>query len=293
MIDTLFDLSGKLDSVRELVFRDVAAASAALGIPFFVVGACARDLLLDLYYSIPAYRATNDIDLGIRVETWSMFEEVKSSLTSTGRYVSDLHRPERLRSSEGVFIDVVPFGGVEDSVTRDIVWAPDNSVVMSALGFEEAYRNAINVRVADDLIVSVSSLAGLTLMKLIAWKDRRTAKDAKDLKLILSEYLRAGNEMRLEAGEHADLLAEEQFVSFDLTSARLLGRDLALITTDQSRRVVLGLLSETSALASGMASESVEIDLAFAAAQNLLEAFRQGILDSSRPPPPISDRIAV
>jgi predicted nucleotidyltransferase len=278
MIDTLFDLSGKLDPVREIVFRDVAEASAALGIPFFVVGACARDLLLDLCYSIPAYRATNDIDFGIRVETWNMFEEVKRSLTETGRYASELHRPERLRSAEGVFIDVVPFGGVEDSVTRNIVWAPDNSVVMSALGFEEAYRNAINVRVAGDLIVAVSSLAGLTLMKLVAWNDRRTAKDAKDLKLILSEYLRAGNEARLE-GEHADLLEEEKFVSFALTSSRLLGRDLALIMTDQSRQVVLRMLSDTSALASGMASESIEIDDAFASAQEMLEAFRQGITD--------------
>ncbi|MBO0797271.1 MAG: nucleotidyl transferase AbiEii/AbiGii toxin family protein [Blastocatellia bacterium] len=279
MIDTLFDLSGKVDPVRELVFRDVAQASAALGIPFFVVGACARDLLLDLYYSIPAYRATNDIDLGIRVETWYMFEEVKRCLSETGRYVTDIHRPERLRSSEGVFIDVVPFGGVEDSVTRDIVWAPENSVVMSALGFEEAYRNAINVRVAADLIVSVSSLAGLTLMKLIAWKDRRNAKDAKDLELILSEYLHAGNETRLESVEQADLLEEDKFVSLELTSARLLGRDLALIMTDQCRHVVLELLADTSALASGMASESIEIDEAFESARNLLEAFRLGIID--------------
>jgi predicted nucleotidyltransferase len=279
MIDTLFDLSGKLDPVRELVFRDLADASAALGIPFFIVGACARDLLLDLYYRIPAYRATNDIDLGIRVETWNQFEGMKRELTATGRYTPDLDRPERLHSTQGVFIDVVPFGGVEDSVTRNITWAPDNSVVMSALGFEEAYRNAINVRFAADLVVSVSSLAGLTLMKLIAWKDRRNSKDAKDLKLILSEYLRAGNEARLETGEHADLLDEEKFVSFELTSARLLGRDLALIMTDQSRQVVLRMLKEPSALASGMASEAIEIDEAFESAQQMLETFRQGIVD--------------
>src|SRR5919108_5877515 len=107
MIDTLFDLSGKLDPVRELVFRDLAGASADLGIPFFIVGACARDLLLDLYYRIPAYRATNDIDLGIRVETWNQFEGMKRSLTDTGRYTPDLDRPERLHSTQGIFIDVV------------------------------------------------------------------------------------------------------------------------------------------------------------------------------------------
>src|SRR5262245_3732962 len=228
MIDTSFDLSGKLDPFRELVFRDVADGAAASGVPFFIVGACARDLLLDLYYGLPPHRATNDIDFGIRVDTWNQFDALLSTLTRTGRYTVDPNRQHRLRSQEGAFIDVVPFGGVENSTTRDIAWPPDYSTVMSAVGFEEAYRNAVSVRIAPDLVVPVSSLAGLTLMKLIAWKERRNSKDAKDLKLLLSEYLRAGNVTRLESGEHRDLLEDDKFVNVELASARLLGRDLSL-----------------------------------------------------------------
>jgi predicted nucleotidyltransferase len=279
MTDTSFDLSGKLDPVRELVFKDVAKGAAASGVPYFIVGACARDLLLDLYYGLPPHRATNDIDFGIRVDTWSQFDALISSLTRTGRYTVDPNRQHRLRSQHGAFIDVVPFGGVEDSTTRDITWPPDYSTVMSAVGFEEAYRNAISVRIAPDLVIPVSSLTGLTLMKLIAWKERRNSKDAKDLKLLISEYLRAGNETRVESGEHRDLLDDEKFVSVELASARLLGRDLALIMTEKSRHVVLGMLENTAELASGMASESIEIDETFESSQEMLRALKQGIVD--------------
>jgi predicted nucleotidyltransferase len=279
MIATSFDLSGKLDPLREHVFRDVAKGAAACGVPFFIVGACARDLLLDLYYGLPPHRATNDIDFGIRISSWSQFDALINSLIQTGRYTVDFNRPQRLRSTEGAIIDVIPFGGVEDSITRDIAWPPDYSTVMSAVGFEEAYRNAISVRFAPDLVIAVSSLAGMALMKLISWKERRNTKDAKDLKLIISEYLRAGNELRLESGKHRDLLDEEKFISVELASARLLGRDLTLIMTDQSRQVVLGILNNPSELASGMSSEAIEIDEAFESAQEMLKTLRQGIED--------------
>lgn len=86
----------------------------------------------------------------------------------------------------------------------------------------------------------------------------------------------------MDAGEHADLLDDEKFISFEMTSARLLGRDLALIMSDQSRQVVLRILTEPSALASGMASEAIELDEAFESAQQMLETFRQGIVDIER-----------
>lgn len=150
---------------------------------------------------------------------------------------------------------------------------------MNALGFEEAYQQAVKIRFAIDLEVRVSSLAGLVLMKLIAWKDRQQVKDAKDLKLIISEYLRAGNQERLESGEHSDLLSEELFSSVELTSARLLGRDVGLLLTNQSQRAVLEILEEPTALAAGMAAGTIEIDEAFERAAQLLEMLGQGMMD--------------
>lgn len=99
------DLSGRLDPVRERVFRDVAAAAAEHGIPFFIVGACARDILLDLHYGLGVRRATNDIDFGVRVESWDKIKGLKKTLTETGRYAPDTNQMQRLRSSEGAIKD--------------------------------------------------------------------------------------------------------------------------------------------------------------------------------------------
>lgn len=84
MTDTLVDLSGKIDEERGRTIRDVAAACDALAIPFFLVGALARDLLLELHHGFKAQRATNDVDFEIRVERWEEFEALKRALVGTG-----------------------------------------------------------------------------------------------------------------------------------------------------------------------------------------------------------------
>ena len=78
----------------------------------------------------------------------------------------------RLIHETGFLVDLVPFGGVED-VSGQISWPPDFSIVTSTIGFREAYDNSIEVSIDGDLIVKVASLAGLALMKIVAWDDRR------------------------------------------------------------------------------------------------------------------------
>jgi predicted nucleotidyltransferase len=96
----------------------------------------------------------------------------------------------------------------------------------------------IEVRIADDLIVRVASLAGLALMKIVAWADRRFERDAQDLGLIMRHYLDAGNQDRIysEQGDCIDLLDDE--FDYDKASARILGRDLGRLLTDTSRPIV-------------------------------------------------------
>jgi predicted nucleotidyltransferase len=114
---------------------------------------------------------------------------------------------------------------------------------MSTIGFREAYDNSVEVRVTDDLIVRVASLAGLALMKIVAWDDRRFERDAQDLGLIMRHYLAAGNEDRIynEHGDCFDLLDEE--FDYEQSSARILGRDIGRLLTDSSRQIVERALS--------------------------------------------------
>ena len=115
---------------------------------------------------------------------------------------------------------------------------------MSTVGFKEAYDNSIHVRIADDLVVKVASLAGLGLLKMVAWDDRRYERDAQDLGLIMSRYLDAGNEARIysDEGDCLDLLKEE--FDYDKASARILGRDIGLLSTNLSRLIIERVLSD-------------------------------------------------
>lgn len=163
----MIDLSRKIDAGRERTIRDVARACDALAVPFFLVGAFARDLLLEMRHGLKAQRATNDVDFGIRVSRWDEFEALKRALVGTDRYTPDPNKAQRLIAGDGGLIDIVPFGEVEDA-RGWITWPPEHEVVMNALGFEEAFEHAVRVRVDEDLEVRASSLAGLALMKLIA-----------------------------------------------------------------------------------------------------------------------------
>lgn len=115
---------------------------------------------------------------------------------------------------------------------------------MSTVGFREAYDNSIEVRVALDLTVRVASLAGLALMKIVAWNERRFARNAEDLALISRNYLDAGNQNRVfsEQGDCIDLLDEE--FDYQKASARVLGRDIGRLLTRMSRLIVEQVFSD-------------------------------------------------
>jgi predicted nucleotidyltransferase len=97
--------------------------------------------------------------------------------------------------------------------------------------------------------VRVACLAGLALLKIVAWDARRFERDAEDLGLIMRNYLDAGNQDRIygDYGDCLDLLNEE--FDYDKASARILGRDIGRLLTNTSRMVVDRALSaETLAM---------------------------------------------
>ena len=134
--------SRPIDPAIVAVLRAVHAAAHAQRLDFFIAGALARDIWLDYIYQVPVARLTRDIDVGIQVSSWSEFEGLRERLISDAAFTPDAHRMHRLfMPSSGVPLDIVPFGGVEDSERR-IAWPPEGETVMSLLGFAEAFRAA-------------------------------------------------------------------------------------------------------------------------------------------------------
>jgi predicted nucleotidyltransferase len=81
MSNISLDLSSKLPAEQVSIIRQVVRAAENQGLRLFIVGAEARDLLLQHVYNLPVRRATNDIDFGIIIESWDEFTSSETGLS--------------------------------------------------------------------------------------------------------------------------------------------------------------------------------------------------------------------
>ena len=157
---------------------------------FYVIGATARDSIMQQLLDTASRRRTRDLDIAIAIPDWDTFEQVKQSLIADGFEKS---RDMQQRFYYGEYeLDIVPYGVVakEDD---NIYWPPEEVVAMSVKGFDEVLSEAIMVSIDDEFKVKIASLHGLFLLKFNAWLDRnaKTGKDAEDMSFILFNYFMA------------------------------------------------------------------------------------------------------
>jgi predicted nucleotidyltransferase len=229
----LINLSGKIDVSLIDVIDSLYSIANPLQIPFFIIGARARDIILYGLYGITPQRATLDIDLAVKVSSWEEFNMLKDGMVRSGKFRTGKDVSKFMFG--GTIVDILPFGPIAGDDDK-ISWPPEHKTFMNMLGFQEAYEYSMiaKLRETPDLDVRIPTLAGLVLMKLIAWKDKeadpmKRSKDAADIFFVLTHYEEAGNHGRLYESE-VNLLIEEQF-DVKRAGARLLGRDIASITS--------------------------------------------------------------
>lgn len=286
MTQKLLDLSGKIKGPILEILETISNIAASLNIPLFVVGAAARDIILHYGYGVEIIRATEDIDLGVMVEDWDKFTKLKEAIIGSETFDQN-KEPQRFFYKGKFPVDVVPFGKI--SKPKDTIeWPGSEGIEMSTLGFKESFDNSILVRLRTDpdFKIRFASLAGLAAMRLISWKDKypERNKDAKDLKLIMLNYIEAGNLERIYDGEDSDI-SEGAAEDYELMSARLLGRDVATITMPESKKYILEIFNEETGeqdnykLALDMRQGPSYTSNDFDTNLNLLEAFKKGFLD--------------
>lgn len=287
MTKNFIDLSGKIDTFTEGLFVDVTDVAAYRGIPFFVVGATARDMILTYGYGIRTIRATYDIDLGVQVPDWQQYEMLKQGLIATNRFNST-SETQRLLYKDNLVIDIIPFGSIANS-ENSLSWPPDHETKMNIIGFEESYQYSLTVRVSSAPILDVrfASLAGLAVMKILAWNDKYPERDgdAKDLALLMRTYLDAGNDERL-INEESDLIENMDF-DYVRAGARLLGRDMAAMVKPATKKVIIDILDRETGeqnryrLIEDIMRGSAILIEGFEELLHLLEEMKAGILDKA------------
>ena len=282
----MIDLSGKIDGFVLEILEAINEITHSLSMDFFVVGATARDIILEGAYGISTIRATNDIDFGVQLSNWKQFEELKESLIKTGNFNST-KEAQRLKYKDAFPVDIIPFGKIADP-DESFTWPPEHEIEMNILGFDESFNHSLLVRVKEEPLLEVrfASLVGLAIMKIIAWHDKYPLRksDAKDLLFLIRNYLAAGNESRVYV-EESDLIVED--FDYDRASARLLGRDIAAISHTKTLKVIIRILNRETGnqsryrLVEDMVNSSAIFNDDFEEILQLLENLKKGLLERS------------
>jgi predicted nucleotidyltransferase len=236
------DLSNKVEAFIVEALESILKVAEALDIPFFVVGATARDVILVYAFGIKPTRATKDVDIGVQVKDWRQFNRLSEELLGSRQFTKG-KSAQRFYYKGKLRIDIVPFGGI-DEPHHEISWPPEHEFEMSTLGFAESYESAVTIKLRKDPILEVkfATPCGLAALKIISWNDRKAERerDAQDLELIMRNYVDAGNFDRVFESE-VDLL---DMVNFEYVGARLLGRDLAVFLNQTTKDKILLILDQ-------------------------------------------------
>ncbi len=276
----MLNIAGKIEAGIVAVIACVHQASADTSIPYVIVGATARDLILHYGHGAEVQRATRDIDFAIQVKNWSAFEALQVRLGELG--FTPTKAAHRLLGPERTVVDIVPCGGIEDDAAR-IAWPPEGEVVMNVLGFQEACAHAEWVRINEepDLAVPVATPIGMILLKLIAWAERSRdirKRDALDIAYLLSNYEKIP-EVRDSLFETEAAIMEACDWDITLASAQLLGQRANAIAQPGTRRVIVQIAAgaaERPSLERLMEEMCTHVELEYERHRSLLAAFFRG-----------------
>jgi len=207
-----------LEPREKQVLADIKEVVDALKLPMLITGAGARLLIFDIPYK-KSGRTTTDWDIAVSLESWEKFKILCNRMTKGisphFRATSIVHKFIHINTN--IEVDIVPFGEIGQP-NEQIKWSDGNE--MNLLGLEEALNHAIS-QIIDNLEFLVVPLFAFIALKLIAWNDRRLAKDIEDINFILENY---SDDDRI----YEELIDElyEGKIEFEDAAAFLLGKDI-------------------------------------------------------------------
>lgn len=283
MTSTSLNIAGKVDPRTVEVLQLVDRIASTLGIPYVVIGAAARDLVLHHYYGAKIQRATQDVDFAIQVADWSAFSALTEALMCEGYEATKM--AQRFISPTGGVVDIVPFGPVEDDEAK-IAWPPGGDIEMTVLGLQEALATSIRVSLTQgaEPDIPVATPVCLTILKLIAWTERSPdlrIKDAQDLVYILESH-ECIPSVQDECYSDQELMGSYEW-DITLSAAEILGRNVRGVSQPKATVLLsqlfgdgIGKLNLETLVEESCARPDIQMERHSAVIQAFVKGFREG-----------------
>jgi predicted nucleotidyltransferase len=266
-------MSSELNDKKQLLLL-VNKCEGKLGIPFLVVGAAARDLLIeqqDQGGSPPS--STLDVDVACRVSDWTTYNKLYTCLLEQEQMSEDATMVHRLLFRWRVPLDLLPFGAIGGE-GQSITWPERDDLAFTVAGFEEAYQSSVSVSIGGETF-TVASFAAIAWLKLAAWHDIRSrTKDLADIWFIIDNYLEFVSDDRIyaEDGIDRDIFDDERFSAIRAGS-RLLGRDMVRQGGRMARELLGRLMDGHGEPCDALVHAMRTVVPSYVAASNIIDMF--------------------
>jgi predicted nucleotidyltransferase len=212
-----------VDEDKMAVLSAIDKVAAECAISWFLCGAYSRVLLCEEVFKIQAGRATYDLDIAICVKSLDEYARFSDILCQEHMFEPDSRKEHRLIHRSGTLIDIIPFGKFAEP-DELYNWGANDGFEMNVLGFDDASISAVSFLINGELEIKSAGYAEQFVLKLFAWKDRRSIRgidDAGDLSYFLMYAVKSISERDLY-GKYDSVLQEVGY-DIDLASCFALG----------------------------------------------------------------------
>lgn len=208
------------------LFAVLESELVSQGIDFYLIGAIARDIWLTALHDIEPGRITRDLDLAVLLADEAQYHHLRDRLIGTGRFIATRGNAYTLIFEDGRPVDLLPFGAL--SMEQSVSIAGQGLTTIRVDGFQEVYEAGTEAVEIDNQPFRVCTLAGIVLLKFIAYDDRpeHRSKDILDIGAILRHYFDIAEDDIYE--NHVDVFGEDDY-DITLTAARVMGRQMSPI----------------------------------------------------------------
>ncbi len=222
------------------LLETMVSAAKDLSIDIMLIGAYSRDYWSKRFAVKAKARTTFDIDFACQVSTWQEYQSLSSHLIRKYGFGPDTKEKQKLWSSWGIPIDLLPFGGIVDSA-GNIQWPPKNEPTLCVLGYDAAKEDAEPIPIGNEFLPVIKPywLALLKLQSFIGDPERRQ-KDLADFGYLLNNYpdfINLNDRLYNDNAIDKDVLEIEDF-DYLIASAILIVRDCLRANRDIAIRIL-------------------------------------------------------